>query len=79
MKVAVLSESAADEAAVVILLEGILGQTAAPERIPIRARGWPAVLNQLPPTMKHLQYRTDVLGLAVIADSNRSPAHRTEH
>lgn len=74
-----LSESSADEAAVRLLVEAILGQPTElvlPEGL--RTRGWPGVLNILPNVLRHLHYRTDTEGLVVVVDSDKSPLHRED-
>jgi hypothetical protein len=77
MMVAVFSESAADEAAIRVFVEGLLGGvTRPPSMPPIRSRGWPAVLHLLPVVLKHLHYQNDAEALVVVADSDRSPVHR---
>jgi hypothetical protein len=80
MKVAVFSESSADEAAIRVLLDGLLGtETAAPQMPPIRSRGWHTVLTRLPIVLRHLHYQTDAEALVVVLDSDRSPAHLEAH
>jgi hypothetical protein len=80
MKVAVLSESSADEAAIRILIEGILGsKTEAVSPSALRSRGWPAVIRILPNVIKFLHYRTDAEALVVVADSDDSPVHQSTH
>ncbi|HEX8671491.1 MAG TPA: hypothetical protein VF710_06365 [Longimicrobium sp.] len=80
MKVAVLSESSADEAAVRLLVEAVLGsQTTSPEPLTLRSRGWPAVRDVLPAIIRHLHFQTDVEGLVVVADSDRSVVHTVQH
>src|SRR5215212_9912587 len=80
MKVVVLSESSADEAAIRILINGILGEeTEDVPSLPLRSRGWPYVLRVLPTVIKFLHYRTDAEALVVIADSDDSPVHRSSH
>ncbi|HUU83585.1 MAG TPA: hypothetical protein VM243_08780 [Phycisphaerae bacterium] len=74
MKVAVLSESPADEAAIRILVDGILGEeTELPPPFRLRSRGWPSVRGILSSVIKHFQYQTDADGLAVVVDANGSP------
>lgn len=76
MKIAVLSESPADETAIRVLVEGILGRpTQAIAFPPLRTRGWRGALNSLPTVFKHLHYRTDAEALVVVVDSDRSPIH----
>jgi hypothetical protein len=75
----VLSESPADEAAVRLLAEAILGQSTQvvhPKRL--QTRGWPAVLHVLPNVLRYLHYRTDAEGLIVVVDSDKSPLHRSD-
>ena len=77
MKVAILSESSADEAAIRILVEGVLGEgTEIPFSMPpIRSRGWAAVLRDLPMAFRHLYYQSDADALVVVLDSDRSSLH----
>lgn len=80
MKVAVLGESPIDEAAVRVLVEGILvRQTQQVEYFQLRSRGWPSVLRILPNVLQHLYYRTDAEGLVVVADLDDSPLHQETH
>lgn len=81
MKVAILSESKADEEATRILIDAGLGLRTEPVslvRFELR-RGWPNVLAILPVVMKHVYYRTDGDALVIAADSNGSPMHSAEH
>jgi len=77
MKVAILSESPADEAALQILVGGILGKPVDFADRPLRLRqgGWPSVHHLLPTVLKHLHYQTDTDALVVTVDSDNSPAH----
>ncbi len=80
MKVVVLSESSADEAAIRILVNGILGrETQDVPSLPLRSRGWPYVIRILPTVIKFLHYRTDTEALVVVADSDDSPLHQDSH
>ena len=80
MKVAVFSESSADEAGIRILVEGLLGdKTEFAPLFPIRGRGCDAVLAYLASVLKHLHYRTDAEALVAVVDSDRSPVHRETH
>jgi hypothetical protein len=63
MKVAILSESAADEAAVRVLADAVLRVRTQPAAIaPLRSRGHGAVVNVLPAVIKQLYYHTDTDG-----------------
>lgn len=80
MKIAVLSESPADEAAVSILIEGLLGSAVQRVFFPEPpTRGCSGVFKAVEPTLRHLHYRTDVEAIVVTLDSDESPLHRREH
>ena len=79
MKVAILSESPADEAAVRILIEGILGESI--ETLTLRARtgGWHAAVGAISPTLKDLHYCRTADALVVVIDSDNSQVHDDSH
>jgi uncharacterized protein YjhX (UPF0386 family) len=79
MKVALLSESPADEAALRVVAEGILGQEVVVEQPPLRARGWPSVAQVLPVVLRHLHFRSDATGLVVVVDADDSIVHDESH
>lgn len=79
MKVAFLSESPADEAALRVLVEGTLGGPVELVRPPLRARGWPSVAQVLPVILRHLHFSTDAHGLVVVCDSDDTVVHTEEH
>lgn len=79
MRLVVLSESPEDEAAVRILVDGILGIQTEHVAPPFRARGWSQLLGVLPAVLKQLHYHTDADALAVIVDSDASATHRSAH
>ena len=81
MKVAVLSESPADVAAIHILIDGLLRRLTQPIEPPqqSRTRGWSDVLQVLPAVLKHLHYRTDTHAFAVVVDADASPLHQPTH
>jgi hypothetical protein len=79
MKVAIYSESSADEAVVRVLVDGLLGQVTEPVGLPLRHRGWPSVRDLLPTVLKHLHYQTDANALVVVVDSDKDPIHRPTH
>lgn len=80
MRVSVISESAADEAAVRILVEGIL-QRPTETILSARSRpgGWTPIPRILPAVLRELHYHTDAEGLILVVDSNDSPAHQAAH
>ena len=79
MKLAILSESPGDEAALHVLVGYVLGGPFALVAPTLRARGWPSVEQVLPPILRHLYFNTDADGLVVVVDSDDSPVHTTEH
>ncbi|PTX99002.1 hypothetical protein [Opitutus sp. ER46] len=79
MKVALLSESPADEAALRGLVTAVLG---APPRFVspgFRARGWPNVAQVLPAVIRHLHFNTDTDVLGVVVDADDSVVHTAAH
>ncbi len=79
MKIALLSESPADEAVLRVLVEGAVGSKPAVAPAGYRARGWPNVIQVLPAVIRHLHFNTDVDTLVVTCDSDDSLVHTAEH
>ncbi|MBA4138181.1 MAG: hypothetical protein C0518_12765 [Opitutus sp.] len=79
MKLAILSESPADEAALRVLVGYVLGEPLQLVTPSLRARGWPSVEQVLPPILRHLHFNTDARGLVVVVDSDDSPVHTESH
>lgn len=79
MKLAILSESPADEAALRVLVGAVMGRPFIPVQAALRARGWPSVEQVLPAVLRHLHFNTDADGLVVVVDSDDSPVHTPEH
>lgn len=79
MKLAILSESPADEAALRVLVGYILGGPFVSVQTSLRARGWPSVEQLLPPLIRHLHFNTTADGLVVVVDSDDSPIHTADH
>lgn len=79
MKLAILSESPADEAALRVLVDYVLGGPSALVQPSLRARGWPSVEQVLPSILRHLQFNTDADGLVVVVDSDDSVVHAADH
>jgi hypothetical protein len=79
MKVALLSESPADEAVLRVLVGAVLG--AEPQIAPagFRARGWPNVAQVLPSVIRHLHFNTNTDALVVSCDSDDSVVHTAPH
>jgi len=80
MKIAVLSESPADEAAIRVLVDGVLGKpTQTIAFPPLRTRGWQGALGALPAVLRYLHYATDADGFVAVVDSDHSPVHQPSH
>ena len=79
MKLAILSESPADEAALGVLIEAVLGGPYLRVQANLRARGWPSVAQVLPAVIRHLHFNTDAEGLVVVVDSDDSVVHTPLH
>lgn len=79
MKLAVLSESPADEAAIAVLVEAVLGHKFTRVHPSLRARGWPSVAQVMPSIVRHLHFNTDADGLIVVVDSDDSVVHTARH
>ncbi|HEY8994856.1 MAG TPA: hypothetical protein VIM71_09360 [Lacunisphaera sp.] len=79
MKLAILSESPADEAALSVLIGYVLGEPFTTVQSTLRARGWPSVEQILPAIIRHLHFNTDAEGLVVVVDSDDSVVHTAEH
>jgi len=79
MRLAVLSESEADEAFLRIVTEAIAGEPADWQGYRRRAYGVESVFEILPPLLKTLHRNPDVDGLVVVVDSDDSPLHKPEH
>src|SRR5438552_80036 len=80
MRIAVVSEFTADEAAVKILTDSVLGiETELVASRRWRPRGWPSLLNLLPTIIKDLHYNTDAEGLVMVVDSDETPCHDDSH
>jgi len=76
VRLAALSESPADEAAVRILTDAIATTALTWIGPPtLRSRGWPAVLKQLPTVIRYIHYRSDATALIAVVDTNDSPLH----
>jgi len=73
MRVAILSESSADESALRIVVDAVLGiKTSPASNLSLRSRGWQAVKTVLLANANYLHYRTDADALVVLVDSNHT-------
>jgi hypothetical protein len=79
MKVAILSESPADEAAIRVLVEAVLDGPVEIVQSGLRARGWPNVAQVLPAVIRHLHFNTDAVGLVTVVDCDDTVVHTERH
>ncbi len=79
MKVALLSESPADEAALRVLVAALLPDALQYVGPGYRARGWPNVGQVMPSVLRHLHFNTDAEALVVVVDSDDSVVHSPAH
>ncbi|MDR1010953.1 MAG: hypothetical protein LBM04_07465 [Opitutaceae bacterium] len=79
MKIGIISESPADEMAVRVLVEAVLGVDVKLVQPSLRARGWPSVAQVLPAVIRHLHFNTDAAGLVVVVDADDSVVHTAGH
>ncbi len=79
MKVALLSESPADETALRVLVSGVLRATPKFVSPGFRARGWPNVAQVMPAVIRHLHFNTDTDALVVVVDADDSVVHLPDH
>ncbi|HVU24435.1 MAG TPA: hypothetical protein VHE13_09950, partial [Opitutus sp.] len=79
MNVAILSESPADEAALHVLVEAVLGEPVERVQAGLRARGWPNVLQVLPAVVRHLHFNTEADALVVVVDCDDAEVHTVAH
>ena len=79
MKLAILSESPADEAALRVLVGYVLAEPFSTVPVALRARGWPSVEQVLPAILRYLHFNTDADGLVVVVDSDDSVVHTAAH
>ena len=79
MKVALLSESLADETALRGLVAAVLRQSPKFVGPGYRARGWPNVAQVMPAVLRHLHFNTDTDVLVTVVDSDDSVVHTAAH
>lgn len=79
MKLAIFSESPADELSVRILVEGILGQPIELVEISVQRPPGSSGIASLRDVVSHLYYHTDADALVVVIDSDDTPVHEPSH
>lgn len=75
MKVAIVSESPADEAAVRVLAEVVLNTTIESVQVARRTWGFGAALSILKPALCWAHYQQTADGVILVVDSNNTPVH----
>src|SRR5262245_16808036 len=78
MRVALISESSADEAALQILTEAILGEAIEVEQLRVRSRGWQSVFKNLRSYLAALHYG-GADGAVILLDSDDTELHDDSH
>ena len=79
MKIALLSESPADETALRVLVSAVLKRPVEFVAPGFRARGWPNVAQLMPAVIRHLHFNTATDALVVVVDSDDSVVHTERH
>jgi hypothetical protein len=80
VKIAVVSESPADEAAIRILVDAIVGVESELVSLRTRPNGWTRIFDLLPNIISGLYYgQPDVDGLVIVMDSDETPPHQNAH
>jgi hypothetical protein len=79
LKLAIISESPADEAAIRVLVGEVLRKNLTWVTPSLRARGWPSVAQVMPAVLRHLHFNTQADGLVVVVDSDDSLVHTAQH
>ena len=80
MKVAVISESPTDEAAIKILIDAIIGSKSELASLRARPGGWGNLFRDLSRIINILHYnQPDVEAMVVVMDSDDSPPHQQSH
>jgi hypothetical protein len=78
MRVALISESSADEPALRILTEAILGEVIEVEQLRVRSRGWQSVFKNLRSYLAALHYG-GADGAVILLDSDDTELHDNSH
>jgi hypothetical protein len=80
MKLAIVSESSADETAIATLVAGVLGTPIDVASFLVRkGGGWTTLMRALPSIVPAIYYATDVEGVVIVLDSDDSPIHDPDH
>jgi hypothetical protein len=79
MKMGFYCESPADQAAMAVFTEGILGEPPEPINMDLEAHGVPGFFAALDGVFRGVHYNSDAEGLVVVIDSDNSEIHDSAH
>src|SRR5713226_3530772 len=79
MRIGFYCESPADQAAMAVFTEGILGEPPEPINIPLEARSVPAFFGALDGVFRGVHYNSDAEGLIVVVDCDDTELHDPAH
>ena len=79
MKIGCFSESPADQVALAIFAEGILGEKPEPINMDLQAHGVTGVLKALDGVIRGVHYNSDAEGLIVVVDCDDTELHSAAH
>ena len=79
MKIGFYCESPADQAAMAVFTEGILGQPLEPINMDLEAHSVPGFFAALDGVYRGVHYNSDAEGLIVVVDADDSPLHGEAH
>ena len=79
MKIVFFGESPADQAALIVFTEGILGELPEPVDMDLEGHGVTGVLSALGGVFRGIYYNSDAEGLVVVVDSDDTELHDSDH
>ncbi len=79
MKIGFYSESVADQAALAVFAEGILGEPPEPIEMALEGHGVSTVLSLLANVYRGVYYNSDAEGLVVVVDCDDTAMHSLDH
>src|SRR6266852_3197067 len=79
MKIGYYCEQQADQAAMAVFTEGILGEPPEPINIPLEARSVPAFFSALDGVFRGVHYNSDAEGLIIVVDCDKTALHDLAH
>ena len=79
MKVGYYCEPPADQAAMTIFAEGILGYRPEPINMDLEAHSVPSFFSALDGVFRGVHYNSDADGLVIVVDSDNTELHNSDH